>query len=153
MSTEPTIRRLRDRLLRLKRDEPNREKRIEIAECLADIDEIERQAPAEVIEEWCRRYAPEWEGTEDQRKILKVFLDLGSQGAAREDIASRLGDDDHDRSSASIGKVRSAVSRLRKALKDSGAMATITKAGRDGIYHTHATTIQTFGEVSQPRHR
>jgi len=153
MSTDSPLQRLRDRLLSMKRDEPSREKRIEIAECLADLDEIERHDRGSSFEEWCRVHAPNWKPTVDQREIIRVFLAKGSEGATREDIATMLGDDDHDRSSASIGKVRSALSRLRKALEDSGSRATVKIAGRDGIYHTHDPTIQTLGEVSQSRHR
>jgi hypothetical protein len=152
MSDSP-IRRLRGRLLDLKRSEPDKVRRIEIAECLADLDEIERKAPADDLERWREIHAPNWRGTEMQREILKLFLALGEEGASREDIAAIMGDDDSDRDSASIGKVRSALSRIRKSLEKSGASATITPAGHDGVYRTHETVIQTFGEVSQPRHR
>jgi hypothetical protein len=147
------LRRLRVRLLALKRDEPDRGKRIEIAEALADLDEIERTTPATAVDEWCRVHAPNWEASKDQREILRTFLTLGPAGASREEIAAILGDDDHGRSSASIGKVRSALSRLRRAWADSGSTATITIAGRDGVYHTHDPVIQALGEVSQKRHR
>ena len=147
------LRRLRDRLLTGKRDEPDRGKRIEIAEALADLDEIERTAPATAVNEWCRVHAPNWEATPGQRKILKTFLELGPAGATREEIAAILGDDDHGRSSASIGKVRSAITRLRQAWAESGSTATIPDAGHDGVYHTHDPVIQTLDEVSQKRHR
>ena len=151
--TDSPLRRLRDRLLSLKRDEPSRERRVEIAECLADLDEIERQAPITAFDEWRRVHAPQWKYTVDQREILRIFLAKGAEGATREDIAVILGDDDHDRSTASIGKVRSALSRLRRAWENAGSKATITIANRDGVYHTHDPSFQTLGEVSQSRHR
>lgn len=151
--SDSIIQRLRERLLALKRSEDSRERRIEIAECLADLDEIERKAPADDLERWRAIHAPNWRGTEMQREILKLFLALGDEGTSREDIAAIMGDDDSDRDSASIGKVRSALSRIRKSLRQSGSTATIEDANRDGVYRTHDPMIQTFGEVSQPRHR
>jgi hypothetical protein len=152
MSDSP-VRRLRGRLLDLKRSEPDKARRIEIAECLADLDEIERKAPADDLERWREIHAPNWRGTEMQREILKLFLALGDDGVSRDDVAAIMGDEDSDRSSASIGKVRSALSRIRQSLKQAGSTATIEDAGRDGVYRTHDPMIQTFGEVSQKRHR
>ncbi len=141
-------RRLRDRLLEWKRNEPDRDKRMLIAECLADLDEIERSTPATAVDEWLRQQAPALvPPSSERRNVINAFLTNGKSGVSREEIDAIISGDAMLEASGSIVRVRMFISRLRESLKKSNATATITKAGRDGIYHTAVTAIQTFRKV------
>jgi len=141
-------RRLRDRLLEWKRKEPDRDKRMLIAECLADLDEIERSTPATAVDEWLRQQAPALVPPNSARRnVINAFLINGKSGVSREEIDAIISGDAMLESSGSIARVRMFIRRLRESLKKSNATATITNAGRDGIYHTAVTAIQTFRKV------
>lgn len=141
-------RRMRDRLLEWKRKEPDRDKRMLIAECLADLDEIERSMPAAAVDEWLRQQSPALVAPSSARRnVLNAFLINGKSGVSREEIDAIISGDAMLEASGSIVRVRMFISRFRESLKKSNAAATITKAGRDGIYHTAVTAIQTFRKV------
>lgn len=141
-------RRLRDRLLEWKRKEPDRDKRMLIAECLGDLDLIERSSPLPAVDEWLRQHWPACGAqASDRRNVINAFLINGESGVSREEIDAIVSGDAMLEASGSIVRVRMFISRLRQSLKKSNATATITKAGRDGIYHTAVAAIQTFRKV------
>jgi hypothetical protein len=137
------ISRIRGFLLDLKRKEPSKAKRIEIAEYLRDLDEIERTAPAGALERWKRIHGPNWTGTEREQRAIHLGITKGI--VTREDTAMILSD--ANGVPASRATVRQFWKRLRASLEEAGATATVEDAGRDGVYRTHVLTFRTLGEV------
>jgi len=144
--------RIRDGLLRWKRETDDRETKIRISELLDIIDEGDREDA--LFADWCEKHAPEWEPKELERDILLAFLANEDAGVSREEAASiASGSDCVSRDECvSIGSVRTFFWRLRKSLEASGATVKIS-AGRNGVYHTTDPSIVTMGEVSPPRDR
>lgn len=148
---EPRLTAIRDGLLRWKRDTNDRETKLRISELLDIVDEHDREDAR--FAEWCGKHAPNWEATELERLGLLVFLTNGDEGLSREEVdAIKSGEDDEARVSASIGRVRTFVRRLRQNLEAGGSTVEVI-ADRKGIYRTTDPSIVTLGDVPQPGDR
>jgi hypothetical protein len=152
--SELRLMRLRDGLLQWKRESGDRETKIRISELLDIIDEEDRESARLV--DWCEKHAPNWEPKNDrERNVLIAFLANGEEGLSREEIAEITSGDAAVScdESASIGRVRTFICRLKKdSLRPSGSKVEIN-AGHDGVYRTNDPSIVTLGEVLPPRDR
>jgi hypothetical protein len=136
MSDDP-LRRCRDRLLAIREKTRDPLLRVELAKAIGDLDDFERVAPPEALEQWRRVHAKNWSGTKNGEKVLRLFLALGD--VHRDEIAAIIGTDDEPASNVAV---RGAIRRLREDLEKAKATATVKPAGRDGVYRTHDPTFQ-----------
>ena len=143
--------RLRDGLLRLKREEKDRDQKIRISELLDIIDEADREDAQ--FSAWVEKHAPNWEPKELERLVLLALLANGDDGLSREEAnAITSGEDDDTRVSESIGSLRTFLWRMRKSLKKSGSTVKISTSYY-GVIRTTDPSIVTLGEVSPPGDR
>lgn len=146
--SESRLTAIRDGLLRWKRETDDRGTKIRISELLDIIDEEDREDAR--FAEWCEKHAPNWEPKELERLVLLAILANGDEGLSSEEAnAITSGEDDEYRVSASFGRVRTFLWRLRKSLTTSGSTVKISTS-HAGIIRTTDPSIVTFGEVSPP---
>lgn len=136
MSEDP-LRRCRDRLRKIHEKTRDPLLRVELAKAIGDLDDFERVAPPEALEQWRRVHAKNWSGTKNGEKVVRLFLALGE--VHRDDIAAIIGTDDEPASNVAV---RAAIRRLREDLNNAKATAIVKPAGRDGVYRTHDPTTQ-----------
>lgn len=139
MSRSPLIA-LREKLLAMKKKAKTVADRIELSELLDHVDELERRAPREVLEEWIAKHAKDLDPTPRDEKILRFFL---SGAEVTEASLSALLADKVTGDRATPTASRRAICDLKARLKAVSSV-TIEKTCRGGEYRTHDVSIQTL---------
>ena len=144
--------RLRDGLLRLKKETDDRNQKIRISELLDIIDEADREDAG--FAAWCEKHAPDWEATDVERKAILAFLASDGGELSREvaDSIVSKGEAAPVADRRSSPRVRNFFWKMRKRLEAAGSTVEIS-AGRDGVYRTTDPTFITLREVSPPGDR
>jgi hypothetical protein len=144
--------RIRDELLRWKREARDRDTKICISELLDIIDEGDREDAR--FAEWCQKHAPNWDWTPQERQLFLAFLLNGNDGLSGEEAyAAYFGKEpDLSRVNATPGSLRNRLSEIRERLRASKSTVQI-RGDHHGVYRTHDPSIVTLGEVSPPSDR